>query len=277
MNSILVPNALRSVSRGQIFFCVFFAAFCNGIAERAVRAVINEGWANALGSTFNISVLVWVACCVGSTLLLSSSAEPAGRMDWAVAGGAGSLLLVPISDLSWIALAGVALYAIRTSPARSPIRRASWIFFAITAPMFWSPRLFSIVSEWILVIDAALVSAILGTERIGNVVSLAGDDSLMYIAPECSSISNVSLALLCWVLCTQSLPSRRRGNGVMPCLLACAAVILLNVARMSLIGRFPQHYDLLHGPVGASAASWLALLAMAGICLWGVTRDPVRP
>jgi hypothetical protein len=42
-------------------------------------------------------------------------------------------------------------------------------------------------------------------------------------------------------------------------------VIVINVARMALIGPHPQHFQLIHGAVGASVASVLALVAIVGI------------
>jgi hypothetical protein len=261
------------LSRSQLFAGLYLVGFINGLAERATKTVLSDGWVAALTGTLDVSAVVWVACAVGIALLLRDSPDPPVRPDWAVVAAAGALVLVPISDLSWAALSGTALYVIQTSPSRSLCGRASWIFLAITAPMCWSPRLFSVFTEWILQVDAAAVSLLLGTERVGNAIALADGSGQMYIAASCSSLANISLAVLCWVVCAQSSERQWRGGEVSWCLLACAAVMVVNITRMSLIGRYPQHYELLHGPVGATVANWLTLALMVGICVWGVRRD----
>ena len=57
------------------------------------------------------------------------------------------------------------------------------------------------------------------------------------------------------------------------CLLACASVLAVNVIRISLIGLHPNYYDMLHGPLGSTAANWLSLGLIGLICYLGVRRD----
>jgi hypothetical protein len=152
-------------------------------------------------------------------------------------------------------------------------RRAAFVVVAVTVPMFWSRLLFMTMSDLLLQADAVLVGWIVGTERSGNAVMFADGWGYLFIAPGCSSLTNVSLAVLAWVLFTQAL-GRRVGLGdVGYCLAGCAAVVLVNVVRIGLIGLHREHFELIHGPVGGSIAGFFALAAIFGINMIGARRE----
>jgi exosortase/archaeosortase family protein len=151
--------------------------------------------------------------------------------------------------------------------AGAPARRAAFVILAITVPMFWSRLAFAMLSDWILQADALLVSLIVGTERIGNTIGFADNPGYVIIVPSCSSLADVFLAVLGWALFTQALTRRPSLKDVWWCLAACSAVIVINVTRIALIGLHPEHFELIHGAVGASVASFLTLAAIVGINL----------
>ena len=74
-------------------------------------------------------------------------------------------------------------------------RRGAFILLATTVPMLWSRVLFHLFANFILGVDASLVSWILGTHRIGNAVEFADSSAQLVIFPACSSLANASLAV----------------------------------------------------------------------------------
>jgi exosortase/archaeosortase family protein len=143
--------------------------------------------------------------------------------------------------------------------------------------MFWGRLLFAILSDLILQGDATLVGWLVGTPRLGNAIQLVDGSGYLWIAPRCSSLANISLAILCWVTIAKALnhPGSLRDVGWV--LVACAAVVVINVTRISLIGLHPEQYELIHGLVGSAVASWTTLGVTLGICLLGARHDlPAR-
>ena len=114
---------------------------------------------------------------------------------------------------------------------------------------------------------------IVGTERVGNTVAFVDNSGFLFILPACSSLADVSLAVLGWALFTQALARRASLKDVWWCLAACSVVIVINVTRIALMGLHPEHFELLHGAVGASVASFLGLAAIVGINLIRVRGD----
>jgi len=82
----------------------------------------------------------------------------------------------------------------------------------------------------------------------------------------------MSLAMLGWALCAQVV-GRASLKRIWWGPLACAVVVAINVTRIGLLGLHREHFELLHGPVGATVASWLTLIAIIGINVYGFRRD----
>jgi hypothetical protein len=259
--------------RGEFFAGLFILGFSNGIFERIMRAIAQGTIESAILGTFEISVLVWVACFIAVSLLLRQLPEPVTRNDLILGLAITAAALLPSAIASWIALTGLGLYGLRCFEANAPARRAAFVILAVTVPMFWSRLVFAMLSGPILQGDAFLVSLIVGTERLGNTIGFADNSGYLFVLPPCSSLANVSLAVLGWALFTQALARRPALKDVWWCLGACSAVIVINVTRMALMGLHPEHFELLHGAVGASVASFLTLAAIVGINLIRVRSD----
>ncbi|MET0941131.1 MAG: hypothetical protein ABWY13_07195 [Mesorhizobium sp.] len=262
------------IADGLLSWNILFAGlavigFANGMSHRAMAALRDDP-GQALLLTFDVSAIVWVALIAAVGFLLRPPRRSASKRDGLVAILAIAVFLAPAPQLSWLALSGLGLYVATTSQPGAFHRSAGWILLAVTVPMFWSRVVFSLMSDAILRFDAMLVSLVLGTGRVGNTISFADGWGYFWVAPACSSIANVSLALLCWVLITQMLGTGRTANFRF-CLMAACAVIVINVGRLSLIGISRDHFELIHGPVGSLITGWVTVAVIFAICLYGAT------
>ncbi|TGD94851.1 hypothetical protein [Methylobacterium nonmethylotrophicum] len=269
------------LTRGGLFAALFGLGFANGMAQSAAGAIQTSGLAEAVLHTFGVSVLVWVAAWLCPLWMLQSRAQPPARGDLIVAAGAIPAFLLPMAWPSWLALTGVALYllgAVRPVPGRSPpLRRAAWVLLALTSTLFWGHLLLVVLGEVLLKADAVLVGWLTGSPRSGNTVQFAAGGGYIWIEEGCSSLSGISLVILCWTLFSQARGARWTPAGLSWCALACLVVTLINVSRMGLMVLYRDRYDLLHGPVGAGVAGWLTLAAIVGLCACGARgRGPAH-
>jgi exosortase/archaeosortase family protein len=156
------------------------------------------------------------------------------------------------------------------------MRSGAAIIFAVTIPELWARMLFAAVSNYVLQIDALLVSLFVGTRPEGNLVPFANSAGMIIIAPGCSSISNVSLALLCTAAYAnfyhQALSARLLLRG----LFAVLAVVAINVVRVGLIGIEPSQYDLIHGTIGATIAGWVTAITIVAVSSTGLRAHETR-
>jgi exosortase/archaeosortase family protein len=269
--SWIAPRTTRST----LFLLAFLLLTINSLAGLVIRAFTEGGAEVALASTFGISAIVWVAVAAGVGLLVGdreSIGEPL-KADWPVIVAASLVALLPMANASSVALAGLGLYAAWTSPASSALRRAGIIFAAITANLIWGRLLLGLFSRDLMFIDAFFVSNLFGSEQISNMVSFADRPGWILIAPGCSSLQSVSLALVFWVTVQQYFDVKTSYAAIGWCVLALLSAVAINVARMGAIVHYHDYFDALHTGWAAQAAAYATMLAIVAIVLWGARRE----
>lgn len=271
-NSLLrIANDLR---RGEYFGGLFILGCAGGFSSRIVHTIGEIGWVDALFRTFGISVIVLASCIAGISLILRDHTRGVRPSEIAVGVGFIILVILPIGPVSWIAVTGLSFFIILSTDV-STSRRGAIILLATTVPMLWSRMVFQFFANFILAADALLVSWLLGTHRTGNLVEFADRSGQLVIFPACSSLANVSLAFLCWVTLSQLVSHRKSASDLLWCLLACAAVIAVNVIRMTTLGLSDWHYATFHNEWGDATANVIILVLIVGISAVGVRRELV--
>jgi hypothetical protein len=275
-----------SMSRGEFFAGLYVLGCANGLAEGILQSARAGVWT---GGFLNISVIVWFAAFAGIALMLRDRADEIHMPDLAVAAVFLMLVLLPVSPASWAAVTGLSLYVLLFPPPRrassatrrqiltegggTARRRGAVILLALTVPMVWSRLLFHFFARPVLDTDAWMVSSILGTYQIGNMVRFADDSGFMVVFPDCSSLKNVGYAFLCWASITQFAGHRWSPKDVLFCFAACASAIVVNVTRISLMGLGHAYYLAIHNQWGDMVANTLILCLTVGICVLGVRRE----
>lgn len=264
------------LNRPEAVYLAFACLAANAIVPSATGSVEQFGWAGAVMAAFNVSVIVWAGIWMGLEFCAEGRAEPPSTLDRWVVGMAIIVCFLPIGGATWLVLTAFAGYIILKSTDDDRMRRSGWIFLAMTVPMFWGRRLFNLFSDHILTIDAYFVSLATQTERIGNTVQMPGGAGVLLIGAPCSSMANMSLAVLCWTLFTQNYRVRWSMRNLYWCVGACFAVMAINVIRIAIIGFFPQYYELLHDGSGVVVFSWLSAIASVIVCYIGVKHGNLQ-
>ncbi len=272
--SALAKTGIASWRRSELLSAVFCLALANGLVNRIVYYIEVNGVSAGIFSLFGISALVIICLFLSFSNLFRAEGPEADRVDWAFAVLILLLSFIPTSVAGWIALSLAAIREILRRDQDPNIRRASILMLASTVPLFWGRMVFTVFSSGFLKIDAYFVSWVTGSQRIGNVIYLQGGSGILWIADACSSFQNISLAMLCWVMFMEYRGRRERTwNDYWVCFLACLNVVVINVARISIIALRPDLYDLVHGPYGAAVAGYLATFAVIIICATGIKRE----
>src|SRR5262249_28380828 len=193
-----------AVTRGDFFAALFLIACVNGVVPHVIQSIGEKGFAEALISTFDISVIVWMACFVAIKLIYEGPHDTIRNSDLAIGIPFLAIVALPVAGSSWLGVTGLALYIIVWTEALSSRLRGAVILLATSVSMFWSRLVFDFLCKPILNIDATLTAWLKGTARVGNMVRFADNSGYIVILPACSSFGNVSLAFLTWVLVSQA-------------------------------------------------------------------------
>ena len=263
------------LSRADFLASLFIIGCANGLAGKIIASANLRGWTNAAFGTFDISVIVVVSCIAGTLLMLRSAGDEVRSGDIAVGVVLFLFMILPIAATAWLAVTGLSLYILLLGKMDDSARRGAIILLATTVPMLWSRMLFDFFAKPILEVDASLVAWLLGTHRAGNMVEFADHSGALVIFPPCSSLANVSLALLCWVTVSQFWRHKWRPSDVFWCFLACGSVVAVNVVRISLMGLSVSHYEAIHDALGDAIANTAMTGLTVGISLWAVRGDAI--
>ena len=270
MESAHAPPAGLRLTRGALFFWLFLIAAGNGLAGFAVQWTLGHGLARSLADLFGISAVVWVAAFAALAILRSSeTAEAPLRADWPVAAVVAAAALVPAGPASAVALTLLSGYAIATSNAGEPLRRAAIIFLSITGTLIWGRLLLALLSKSLLSADTFLVASLFGTEQTGNLIGYAGGGGALTVAPGCSSLQGMSVAFVFWALVNQWFQVRFTKAALGWLGAALAVTVAINVVRIGSMVMFPEHIEALHHGIGWHVFAWATLAAVAAICLYG--------
>lgn len=264
-------------NRREVFFVAFAISAANALFSVIATSIHEYGLFEAILVSFKVSAIVWGALWLSLSTLLEPAVvhQPVNRKDYIVAGICIAASLAPISSATWVFVTLLSMYGILSCNQDKLLHRASWVMLALTVPMFWGRRVFNLFSDHILSVDASLVSMVTQTHRLGNMVEMPNGSGSLLIGAPCSSMANVSLAILCWTCFTQYYGVQWRIQNIGWCILAVVSVMAVNVGRIALIGFFPSYYEFLHNGGGVEIFAWLSALACFGVSYFGVRHARV--
>jgi exosortase/archaeosortase family protein len=140
-------------------------------------------------------------------------------------------------------------------------------------PMLWSRLFFQFFARPLLELDATMVTWLLGTGRIGNLVRFGDDSGYMVITPACASWANISYAFLCWVAVTQWANHRWSSIDLLWSSLAVISLVALNVVRIAITGLSYGHYQTIHNQYGEMVLGTISMCLIVGFTVIGSRRE----
>jgi exosortase/archaeosortase family protein len=262
----------KSVTRNEFFALLYIVGCANGLLGRIIQSLQFSDWEGAI-TGIDINAIVLLACFAGISLVGGEDSETLRPLDLVVAAIFLLFVALPVFPLSWVGVTGLSVYILFFAKANADRVRGALILLALTAPMLWSRLLFQMFAKTILNIDASLVSLLLGTDRSGNMVRFVDNSGYMVVMPRCSSLANMSLALLCWATITQWVRHRWRAADIAWGTLACFTVIAVNVSRISIMGLSRNNYDYMHSDWGDLITNSIMLVLMVAVTVLGARRE----
>lgn len=263
-------------SRSSIFACAGVLAAINAQASDIIVVIEKAPVSQSVAALGGVSAVIWFAMYAALKTGFEAPAEPVQRRDIAVLASVVLLALLPVYLAAPCALLLSSIYLMATSRRDGAARGVAFVLLALTAPLIWGRILLSVVAWPFLRLDAHLVGLVIGAPVDGNIVHFANSSRRFLIAAGCSSVHNMSLALVLWTTAAVLFKVRIDGRYVAYGLAMVALMFALNIARLSAIGLFPESFDLLHVGAGAAMFSWAGLLGAGSLAAIGVAHASAR-
>ena len=269
---------LRQFDRASLFAFALIVTTVNGLTIKISSAIMESGLLGAALGLFGVSAIVWLA--------LAAIYKIASDNDHQIRQAAFDLPVVilmmiaaflPVGMEASLALFGGSLYLFSTSAQGSCERRLSIVGLALTGYILWGPVFLNFLGPELVEIDAALVSTFSGLPRDANMVDFVGADHMnMVISPGCSSVYNVSLAIILFAAATQLFNLKITSRLVIFCALAIFATVAVNIFRLIVIANYPDHFESLHHGSLSPIFGWMSLLAIVLIVTAGILNETKR-
>jgi exosortase/archaeosortase family protein len=197
------------------------------------------------------------------------------RVPLAWTGGAAILAVSAAAilgnDAGALTVAGVYLCLAGTGGSKT--RAAGAIVLTMAAQAYWAPLGLTPFVEPILRFDTVLAGSLValtipGAGWQGTLISTPGGFSLQ-VAPGCSSVHNIALAVLCWMAFSRLERARWRLADLAVLAVVVACQLAANVARLYVISLSQPLYQFWHEGVGKHAFASLATMAAVVLSVVG--------
>ena len=263
-------------SRASLFACAGVLAALNAQAGQIIATLGSQPAAAALLTLGGISAVIWFAMYAALKVGFEAEAAPISQRDTAVLAAVVVLAFLPVSLAAHAGLLLCAAYVLATSRPGGSAGRVGFVLLALSGPLIWGRILLRLFAAPLLSLDAHLVASVIGTRVDGNTVHFANSTKQFLIGAPCSSVHNISLAVVLWttaaVLFRVKPDARYVGCG----LAMVALMFALNIARLSAIGLFPDSFQFLHIGAGAEMFGWAGLIGAGFLAGIGVLHASAR-
>lgn len=267
-----LPVALFGPDRILAFASVGALTTVNGVAAMVGRYIVSWGPLNTALALGGVSAIIWFA--IFSLIAIARQpGEPAvatTKLDAVVLALMLSSCILPYSVAASGGLAFGGVYLAWRSSIGTRSRRVALVMLALTGPLLWGRLILALVAPLVLRVDAQLAALIVDVPVRGNIVDFANGQGSLYVGLGCSSLHNMSLAILLFAVATQILEVPLTRGMILIGALGVAAIGIVNVVRLAAIAQFPDHFEYLHEGTGAMLFGYAGLLATLAVIAPGI-------
>jgi hypothetical protein len=264
------------VSRGSIFAAAGILAAVNAEAGQILSTLTFQSPIETITGLAGVSVVIWAAMVAAWSIGSEEKRRLRGPRDALVLALVILLAFLPISYAAQAGLLLCGVYLFATSRGREPAHRSALVLLALTGPLIWGRILLNLFAAPILSLDAHIVAGVIGTKVDGNIFQAASGGTRFVIGDLCSSVHNMSLAIVLWTTAAMLFDIRIDRRYVAVGVAMAGFMFALNIARLAAIGLFPGDFTYLHFGTGAALFGWAGLIGAALLAGWGVANAAAR-
>jgi len=248
----------------------------NGFADTILGTFRQVGMVDGLLALAGVSAIAWFALFAALAIAREPGFDPCRTYDLPILALASFAALVPSSWIAALGLCALGLYLAASGDRETRSGRIALVLIALSGPLLWGRLIMVALSPALLTIDSQFVALLAGTEATGNTVRFAGDAGQFVVGIPCSSIHNISLAVVLWGTTVSLLKLRVDLRLAAFCVAAAVAMFLVNAVRLASIALLPAQFDTLHIGAGATAFGWASMIAAALIVGYGAHDAAIR-
>jgi exosortase/archaeosortase family protein len=250
--------------RAQWLAVAAVIAAVNGLGTGIINTIADRGPLMALLALGSVNPVVWFTLFAALAIAFEPESDaPMQRADWVALGAVLVTAMAPVVATGSVGVAIAAGYLWVTSPRASRGRRAAIVLLALTTMLLWGRFFLMAVGDPLLALDSHFVALLAGTSAHGNLVMFADGSKPILIGYACSSMHNMTYAIMLWAAVTQLLRIPVGPKSLAICAAAMIGNILVNGVRLAVIAHHRTAFDYWHSGAGGSLFGWGGVVVIA--------------
>jgi hypothetical protein len=266
----------RHFCRASVFAGAGVLAAVNAQADQIIETLRYQSLMHALDGLAGISAIIWFALYAALKVGFEGEPEDFRKYDPLVLSLVLASLFVPITFAAQAGLLLCGSYLFASSQPGGRSRRVALVLLALTGPLVWGRIALHAFAAPILALDAHVVGSVIGATVDGNTVHFANARGQFLIGGPCSSVHNISLAVVLWTSAVALFKVRVDARIAAFGLAMIAMMFAINIARLAAIGANPDNFDFLHHGIGAGLFGWAGLIGCGFLAALGVSDAVAR-
>lgn len=269
-----------SLKQSHLLVCVSLIGLLNASIKPALLMVQQKGLLTSLLQGFGISIVVWASVAMALIKIRQSPTLLSNNRNLFIIILVLIAFQLPSSTISWLSLAAFAAVISFDSRNDFTTRVGGKILLAVALREPVSSNLLQLFSPVLLEFDAVMVQNLLGLIQIhthvsGNVIENIHGGSLI-VLESCSSLINLSYALLCWYALSRFFMPEFRRKTFLSGFFVAVFIIILNQSRLALMLQDKDMIDFFHGLIGGGLYGVLILPIVVIITLRGIDFENTK-
>lgn len=266
---------MLATNRTLYWACLIAVGALNAFIKPIIQSIEHSGFWPASLNLFDIHpVMVGVIVLVIALIYDPHSKQSLTQRDLVVGLFLLAGLLIPSATMSWLFL-GLFAAVLSTDKTITPTQRNAAIILMVAG--FREPImtfLLQVFNAQILTLDARLTAQLLSVfhENVtaqGNMI-LAIDEVRLVVLTSCSSLANLSFALLFWFAINRTFSSKLTKDMLLSGVGILMSMVILNVIRLTMMASSSEQYAIIHETVGKTVFAVIMVAMVFMITAWGI-------
>lgn len=266
---------MHRINQSFYWVCLIVIGAANALIKPIIHSVEHDGFWAASINLFDIHpVMVAIIFLVIALIYDPHAKKMLHTRDVLVGGFLLTGHLIPSATISWLFLGLFGAALSRDLSITQKQRNAAIILMAAGFREPIMTFLLQMFNAQILTLDALLTAQLLAVfhdnvTAQGNLL-LAGEQVRLVVLTSCSSLANLSFAMLFWFAANRTFANQLNKDMLFSGLAILVAMVTLNVIRLTMMASSSEQYAIIHDTLGKAAFAVIMVGMVFTLTAWGL-------
>jgi len=264
------------IDNRSFFYAVTIAiGAMNAVIKPAIHSIDHDGFWSASFNLFNVHpVMVGVLLLCIALIYDRRDVHGLSKKDLLAITFTLVGLLIPSATMSWLFIGLFGLY-LASRQTITPVQRSGAVILLVAGLREpFMTFLLQVFNSEVLALDATFTALLLSAFQDsvtaqGNMI-LAGNTVRLVVLTSCSSLANLSFAMLFWFAVSRAISSSISREMLVACGAIVVSMVALNIVRLTMMASSSAQYAIIHESIGKTSFAIIMVTTVSLLTVWGL-------